>query len=73
MPTVVNISSLSGAAPFNIYLCDNPQTLCVYIDTIYLGLLPYEFEVPELLINSSSFVLKVSDSNNCIVTTNLTL
>ena len=73
MPTTVNITSLSGASPFDIYLCDNPSSICIYIDTITTGDLPYEFNVPDVLLNVSSFILKIMDNNNCEVTTNLTL
>jgi hypothetical protein len=71
MPTVVTINDISGTTPYDIYICDNPQTQCIYIDRIDSA--PYEFEVPTIMLNFSEFTLKIVDSSGCQVTTNLTL
>ena len=64
MPTQITINNLSGASPYDIYLCDNPITTCIYIDTITST--PYQFTVPNLMINFTSFNLKMVDNNGCI-------
>ena len=63
MPIEVTINSLSGASPYDIYLCDDPITICVYIDTITLA--PYNFEVPSILSDQDNFTLKMVDNNGC--------
>ena len=65
MPIDITINNISGASPYDIYLCDNPVTFCVYIDTI--SSLPYVFEVPSLMSNDNDFNLKVVDNNGCSV------
>ena len=63
MSTFININIIAGQSPFNIYLCDNPITTCVYIDTITL--FPYEFQLPSILEGQNDFTLKVIDNNEC--------
>lgn len=64
MPKIVTINDITGTTPYNLYLCDNPVTLCVYIDTI--STLPYSFEIPSLLTSQDDYTLKVEDNNGCI-------
>ena len=71
MPVVVTVNGLSGNSPYDVYLCDYPQTQCIYINTI--SSVPFEFEVPTIMMNFSQFDLKIVDSLGCEVTTNLTL
>jgi len=71
MPKIITITDITGSTPFNVSLCDNPVTICVYIDTV--STLPYSFEVPTLLINQDDFNLKVEDDNGCINYSILTL
>ena len=63
MPIEVTINSLSGASPYDIYLCDDPITICVYIDTITTT--PYNFEVPSILSDQDNYTLKMVDNNGC--------
>lgn len=65
MPIDITINNISGSSPYDIYLCDNPVTVCVYIDTITS--LPYEFEVPSIMSNENDFNLKIVDNNGCTV------
>jgi hypothetical protein len=67
MPTQITISSITGAAPYDIYLCDNPLTTCIWIDTIISSQLPYIFDVPSIMESQTSFNIKVVDNNNCRV------
>jgi len=64
MPIDITINNISGASPYDVYLCDNPVTFCVYIDTI--SSLPYLFEVPSVMSNDNDFNLKIVDNNGCI-------
>ena len=71
MPTNITINDITGTTPFDIYICDDPITTCVYIDTI--NTLPYTFVVPSILDGQLSYYLKVIDELNCTVIQNLTL
>lgn len=71
MPTVVTINDISGTTPYDIYICDSPETQCIYIDRINTS--PFNFEIPTIMLNFTEFTLKVVDSSGCEVTTNLTL
>jgi len=70
MPTVITINGLTGTSPFDVYLCDNPITTCVYIDTI--SSTPYDFNVPLPLESQDDFNIKVIDDNGCEIITTLT-
>jgi len=65
MSTTITINDITGATPFDVYLCDYPTTICVYIDTI--NSIPYSFDVPPVMESQSNFVLKVIDDNDCEV------
>jgi hypothetical protein len=70
MPTQITINNLSGASPYDIYLCDDPISTCVYITTT--STLPYVFDAPSIMESQTSFNLKMIDNNGCEVTQNLT-
>lgn len=71
MSTQITISNITGVSPFKVYLCDNPITLSIYIDTI--STFPYNVTVPPIWNNLTSFNLKVIDNINCESILNLTL
>jgi hypothetical protein len=71
MPTVITINNISGATPFDIYICDNPITTCVYSETITT--FPADIEIPTILSNQLSYNLKVIDNNGCTSIKNLTV
>lgn len=71
MPISIVINDLSGTTPYDIYLCDNTSTTCVYIDRISSS--PYEFEVPKIFVKLPDVNLKIVDSSGCEITSNLTL
>jgi hypothetical protein len=71
MPTVVTINDISGTTPYDVYICDYPETQCIYIDRINTS--PFDFEIPTIMLNFTEFTLKIVDSSGCEVTTNLTL
>jgi hypothetical protein len=69
----VTITDITGTTPFNIYVCDNPITSCVYINTITSGDLPnYVFNVPDVMTSMSSYTLKIIDNVGCVSTEVLT-
>ena len=70
MPTTITISNLSGSTPYDVYICSNPSTTCIYIDTITS--VPYNFDVPLYFDNQPSYILKVIDNNDCVITETLT-
>jgi hypothetical protein len=70
MTTEVTINDITGATPFDVYICDTSQITCVYITTITTT--PFVFNIPVLLEGQPSYVLKIVDDNNCIITQTLT-
>lgn len=73
MPTDITINDISGTTPFDIYVCDNPITSCIYVATITTGDTPYTFSVPLVMEGMTDFNLKVVDDNSCITYQNLIL
>jgi len=71
MSTQITITNISGVPPFNVYLCDNPITLSIYIDTI--STFPYNVTIPPIWSNLTSFNIKVIDDINCESILNITL
>jgi len=67
MPTDITINDITGQTPYDVYLCDDPETTCIYIDTITSLDFPYTFNVPFPLEALTSFTLKVVDDNECVV------
>ena len=70
MPAKITINDITGTTPFDIYVCDNPITTCIYIDTI--STLPFEFNIPSIMENQDDYNLKVIDNDNCITFLTLT-
>lgn len=71
MPTQVTINSITGAQPYDVWICNNTQSSCLYVDTITT--VPYEFNIPLLLDGQTEFKLKIVDNNGCTVYENLSL
>lgn len=65
MTVNVDITSIIGNPPFNIYICQSGGTDCFYINTI--NTTSYNFDIPEPYNNSNSYMLKIVDNNNCII------
>ena len=68
MAIKVTISNITGATPYDIYICQPDGTSCFYIDTIVNAELPYEFDIPTPYNTGTSYMLKAIDNNNCIIT-----
>jgi len=77
MPTEITINDITGATPFDIYICEDviPPLVptCVYVATISdpPSPFPYTFTLPSLLDGQSSYNLKIIDNNNCEIIQNL--
>ncbi len=65
MTVQVTINDITGQTPFDIYICQSGGTGCFYINTI--SSTPYVFDIPEPYNISTSYMLKVIDGNNCVV------
>ena len=65
MAVQITINSLTGTSPYDVYICDNLLSNCVYIATI--NLTPFEFDVPAPLDAQSELCVKVVDTNGCII------
>ena len=66
MAVQVTINNITGTSPFDIYICQSNGSGCFYIATI--SSLPYVFDIPEPYNTATSYMLKVVDINNCVVT-----
>lgn len=67
MAIEVTINSLTGTSPYNVYICQSGGTGCFYISTIVTGDLPYEFEIPLPYDSGDSYMVKVIDNQNCVI------
>jgi hypothetical protein len=65
MAVQVTINSITGQSPYDIYICQSGGTNCFYITTI--SSTPYIFDIPAPYNTSSSYMLKIIDTNNCII------
>ena len=63
MPNQVLINSLSGAPPFDIYVCDSTITYCYSAATTNSA--PFTFDVPPPLDSTTPIILKIIDANSC--------
>jgi hypothetical protein len=66
MAIQVTIESITGQSPFDIYICQTGGTDCFYMATT--STVPYSFNIPVPYNTSSSYMLKIIDSNNCTIT-----
>jgi hypothetical protein len=66
MPTNITINNVTGTSPYDIYICDNPITICIYITTT--STIPYSFDVPSILDSQNDFTVKIVDNKSCVIT-----
>lgn len=66
MAVQVTINNITGSSPYDVYICQSNGTGCFFISTITT--LPYVFDIPEPYNTSTSYLLKVVDANNCVIT-----
>ena len=63
MPNIVQINSLSGTSPFDLYVCDQTISYCFFVASISGS--PYTFNVPPPLDQANPIVLQIFDANGC--------
>ena len=73
MPAKITINDITGATPFDIYVCDSPITTCIYVATINTVDIPYSFDIPLVYSSLTEFIVKVVDNNDCVVTDTLNI
>lgn len=66
MAIQVTINAITGTSPYDIYICQSNGTNCFYISTITTT--PYVFDIPEPYNTVTSYMVKVIDNNNCLIT-----
>ena len=71
MAVQVTINSITGQSPYNVYICQGSGAGCFYISTITTT--PYVFDIPAPNDTGNNYMLKIIDSNNCIITGTTTL
>jgi hypothetical protein len=62
MPINVQIESVTGNTPVNIYVCDSGGLSCTYIATV--AVFPYQFEVDDTYA-LGDFIVKIIDDAAC--------
>ncbi len=62
----VNILSITGQTPYDIYVCDADGNNCFYIDRI-TGT-TYTFDILEPNDNYNRYMLKIVDGNSNVIT-----
>ena len=62
MPINVEIESVTGNTPVNIYVCDSGGSSCTYIATV--AVFPFQFEVDDTYA-TADFTIKIIDSADC--------
>ena len=71
MAVRVNINGITGGTePYDVYVCQPNNTSCFYISTIMdsdFNPNPYEFDIPAPYDNSQAYLIKLVDSNDCII------
>ncbi len=62
----IQVNSISGVYPNEIYLCDSRFTTCIYSQTVNgENELPVTLQLPTVLIGVNDLIVKVIDANNC--------
>jgi hypothetical protein len=65
MAVQVTITNITGSSPYDIFVCQPNGSSCFYITTT--STIPYVFNIPEPYNTSSSYMLKIIDNQNCII------
>lgn len=61
----IQINSISGTSPFNIYMCDLGLAQCIFLQTETSPTYPIIINPPTTLIGATSFIIKIIDANGC--------
>jgi hypothetical protein len=62
MPSIINISTVTGNSPYELYVCDTTLSACTFIAN-FSGT-PYTFNLPSLY-DDTNFCVKIVDSEGC--------
>jgi len=65
MSCSIQINSISGTSPFDIYMCDIGLYQCIFLQTETLPTYPIELNPPTTLIGATSVIIKIIDANGC--------
>jgi len=65
MSCQIQINSISGTSPFDIYMCDIGLAQCVYLQTETSPTYPITITPPTTLVGATSFIIKIIDANGC--------
>lgn len=65
MAALVNILSITGQSPYDIYVCDVNGNNCFYVDRITET--TYEFYIPSPNDKYNTYLLKLVDGNNVVI------
>lgn len=65
MSLTVSISNITGQSPYDIYICQSAGTNCFYMTRT--STVPYSFIIPPPYDQSTSYMLKIIDAQNCII------
>ena len=63
MSLIVNIESVTGNTPVDIYVCNSGGGSCLYIATV--AVFPYQFEVDDTYA-TTNFIVKIIDTAGCV-------
>jgi hypothetical protein len=65
MSCYIQINSISGTSPFDIYLCDIGLYQCVFTQTETSPVYPVNVNIPTTLLGVSQIIIKIVDGNGC--------
>ena len=65
MSCSIQINSISGTSPFDVYFCDNLFYQCILVDTLVSPTFPVSIELPTQFIGTTYLTIKVIDNNGC--------
>lgn len=67
MAKQITILTITGSSPYDVWICNNSFSQCVYIDTISQSQIPYSFKVPDQYLSLTQVGVEVKDFNKCII------
>jgi hypothetical protein len=65
MACQIQINSISGTSPFDIYFCDIGLNQCVFMQTETSPSYPIIIDLPQTLIGVNQLIVKIIDGNGC--------
>lgn len=65
MACQIQINSISGTSPFDIYFCDIGLNQCVFMQTETSPSYPITITIPAILLGVNQLIVKIIDANGC--------